>query len=93
MSTSKRISPGWSFAAGTLVGGLAVLVPLTSIGKPGRHPAPDPAVNASAVRGVPAAPAAEALAPSGKGRRILAPRPSAPKGLTPRHCELELQLD
>jgi hypothetical protein len=36
MKTSrKQVSPGLSFAAGTLVGAFAVLVPLTSSGHPG----------------------------------------------------------
>ena len=35
MKTSRRqVSPGLSFAAGTLVGAFAVLVPLTSAGHP-----------------------------------------------------------
>jgi len=94
MEASKRISPGWSFAAGTLVGGLAVLVPLVSTGKPGHHAAPEPGVvNTSAVRTEAAAPAAEVVAPPGKRQRLRAPRSSAPKGATPRHSELEQQLD
>lgn len=33
--SGKHVPPGLSFAAGTLVGALAVLVPLTSAGHPG----------------------------------------------------------
>ena len=31
-SVSRRVSPGWSFLAGMLVGAIAVLVPLSSAG-------------------------------------------------------------
>lgn len=103
--SGKRLSPGWTFAAGTLFGAIAVVAPIASSGtstsKTGvsqpRRPATTEMTDVgTAPRDLPVsldggepAPIQPPPAPSGKTRR----RPPGSGNPATRHSELELQLD
>ena len=82
IAPSRVRSTALAFAAGALLGGLAVLVPLSSAGR---------TATASETR---SAPRRAAVAAKTEPASVAAPA-AAPRSGSPaeRHCELELQLD
>jgi hypothetical protein len=106
MKSERRMSAGWSFAAGTLFGGIAAFVPLSSHGTPGPRPeGPQPPRRVAAEpAGRTETPVArvsdEARAPDSVALRAPAQEDRRPTkrsvksaNPTPVHWECELLLD
>jgi len=102
-SSEKRMSAGWSFAAGAVFGGLLVFVPLASVGGTGPRAEGSKQHLALAARSIerasaPTEPASAKVSQSDLARRA----PANPKKIKSRssgepngtrHSELDLQLD
>jgi hypothetical protein len=107
MKSERRMSAGWSFAAGTLFGGIAAFVPLSSHGTPGPtaegpqpplrvavEPAGRTETPVARVSDEPRAPDSVALrAPLAQEDRSPTTRNVKSASPTPVHWECELLLD
>ncbi len=97
----KKMSRGWSFAAGALLGAMVVFVPLASLGTLGLKSAgPKPVPPAAVVHAVEAAAPVPAEAVESvsttrpeRARSGGKSRSSAGRERTPKHSECDLQLD
>ncbi len=100
-SSTKRLSAGWSFAAGTLFGALAVFVPLASLGIPGlkAEGSGQQRQRAMAPAGGARAPETHAPAKAHELDSVVRSTPTVQSGAVdqprrvPGHSELDLQLD
>ncbi len=108
MKSERRMSAGWIFAAGTLFGGIAAFVPLSSLGTPGprvemphfrRHAASAEPLGRTETAGIRVS--EEPRTPDSVAPRAAVPqedrRPGTrnvkPGSPTPVHWECELLLD